>query len=104
MPSTTGAGASSPPNQPPGPSTVPVSFPPSWVNVKMRGDPMTDATIPAPGSDTATHRPVMPAPLGMGLCQTATCGRSSTCLLETIAVADVSPGDTASTVLVPGFL
>ena len=39
--------------------------------------------------------------IGTGRCQVATCGRNSTCLLETVAEAEVKPGDVASTVMVP---
>ena len=92
-PSRIGEGASSPPNQPPGPSTVPVSLPPSCVRVKMRGEPSAEAASPVPGADAATHRPVTPAPLGIGRSQIPTCGRSSIDLLETLAEAAVSPGD-----------
>ena len=55
---------------------------------------------PAPG--IGLHRPVMPAPVGTSRSQTATCGRSVAGFAAMVTLAVASPGDVASTVMLPG--
>ena len=47
------------------------------------------------------HKPVMPDPFGTSRFQVATCGRSATSFAAIVTLADVSPGDVASTVMLP---
>ncbi len=83
---------------------LPVSvFPSCWSVNSIVPLPTKNAGSPVapPGPAIGLHKPVMPGPIGTSRSQTATCGRSATCFAAIVTLAEVSPGDVASTVMLP---
>src|SRR5581483_6183565 len=99
VPLAMGTGRSPPPKKfVPTPSTVPLKLLPSCLNEKSVS-PREGAEDSAGGS--GLHKPVMPSPVGTSRSQTDTCGRSATDSTGMERVAELSPGELASTVRFP---
>src|SRR5579884_110972 len=98
VPFVIGMGTSPPPKKlVPTPSTVPLRLLPSCFKVKRESP--TDG---ADGSDgSGLQRPVIPSPSGTARFHAATCGRSATAFTGMETVAEVRPGELASTVRFP---